>query len=159
MFSGSLLGSICNKNLTAATGNFSSPNYPENYPNGIECTTRITVKPGLSISLSFERFKLNTNRFTTDYVKIFDGSSFVDTHYGFIFPPQFTSKSNSIVVKFKTDSSGTDSGYLATYKTYDRKSFFLSNSLIIVSLPNFFCQTPSYRLLYIFITMKLSKFF
>ncbi len=79
------------------------------------------MKPGLSISLSFVTFKLNTDRYTRDYLKIIDGSSYV-TYYGYSVPPQFTSKSNSIVLKFKTDSSGTDDGYLATYKTYNRKS-------------------------------------
>ncbi len=103
--------------MTAATGKVSSPDYPGLYPNGMDCTTRITVNPGLKITLSFDSFKLNDNRYTEDTLKIIDGSNVI-TYYGFSsHPAQFTSKTNTVVLRFKSDSSGRDYGYLATYRS------------------------------------------
>lgn len=45
----------CGGNFTVDTGQFSSPNYPGDYPNNKECVTAIRVRPNKVVKLDFHR--------------------------------------------------------------------------------------------------------
>uniref|UniRef100_A0A914C4L0 Fibropellin-1 n=1 Tax=Acrobeloides nanus TaxID=290746 RepID=A0A914C4L0_9BILA len=49
---------------------FSSPEYPHNYPNGMECVWRIDAPEGQLISLNIQDFELEVQR---DFVIVYDG--------------------------------------------------------------------------------------
>ncbi len=107
----------CDANLTATNGTVTSPNYPAKYENNLNCTTIITVAPGKRIHLNFTAFSLQSHSSCAyDQVKIIDGSSSMK-YCGNYFPPSFTTKTNQLTIKFKTDSSRVYGGFSATYHT------------------------------------------
>ncbi|XP_035665889.1 membrane frizzled-related protein-like [Branchiostoma floridae] len=62
---------VC-ESLTADTGTFTSPNYPNNYPNDLTCRYEISVTPPKVIKLTFAEFDLE-DRF--DWVDVYDGNT------------------------------------------------------------------------------------
>ncbi|XP_030055456.1 cubilin isoform X1 [Microcaecilia unicolor] len=110
----------CNEDFTDASGVFTSPNHPNNYPNNRECIYTITVGTNKQIRLNFTQFILE-GKFsavcTADYVEIRDGgyhtSPFLGRYCGMSTPPVVISHSNRLWIKFKTDSSITRTGFLA----------------------------------------------
>uniref|UniRef100_A0A915D3E8 CUB domain-containing protein n=1 Tax=Ditylenchus dipsaci TaxID=166011 RepID=A0A915D3E8_9BILA len=50
---------------------FASPEFPRQYPNGLECVWQVEAAPGNLISLNIEDFDLEENR---DYLVIYDGA-------------------------------------------------------------------------------------
>ena len=69
------LGS-CAHSLTDLQGNFSSPNYPFNYPHHLNCMWSIIVTPGSYIHLQFSNFSLENGDSDCefDYVEVFDSN-------------------------------------------------------------------------------------
>ena len=49
-----------------------SPNYPENYPGGLECLHRITAGKGKIITLEIEDFDMEQDR---DFLLVKDGDT------------------------------------------------------------------------------------
>ena len=117
------LGS-CEHSLTDLQGNFSSPNYPSNYPNHLSCTWSITVTPNSYIYLQFSNFSLEDGgkdcRY--DYVEVSDSSypssSIKIKHCGYQSPWCVWSTSNVLHVRFVTDHIVSASGFMAHYATY-----------------------------------------
>ena len=59
---------------TGDSGTFTSPNYPEPYPNNAECTWTIRGGPGKMITLSFRVFDLEgPDRTCYDQVTAYEG--------------------------------------------------------------------------------------
>ncbi|KAJ7357565.1 zymogen binding [Desmophyllum pertusum] len=61
---------LCGGPLVAPSGNFTSPGFPANYPNNVECRWIITVPLGSTLMLNFRSFE--TER-CFDYVQILRG--------------------------------------------------------------------------------------
>ena len=49
----------CGGHLTGESGEFKSPNFPENYPDNAECTWEITVPEGKTVDLEFHSFNVS----------------------------------------------------------------------------------------------------
>ena len=117
------LGS-CEHSLTDLQGNFSSPNYPSNYPNHLSCTWSITVTPNSYIYLQFFNFSLEDDgedcRY--DYVEVSDlnypSGSIKIKRCGNQSPWCVWSMSNALHLRFVTDYSVSASGFIAHYATY-----------------------------------------
>ena len=63
----------CGGVLRSDSGSFRSPQHPEVYPHGVNCTWFIHVQSGFIIQLTFDSFLLERNyRCRRDYVEIFD---------------------------------------------------------------------------------------
>jgi len=62
----------CGKTYVSATGEFSTKNYPNLYPNGEDCEWIIAVWPGNKVTMYFiERFNLEQSaNCTKDYVQV-----------------------------------------------------------------------------------------
>ena len=45
--------------LTGESGEFKSPNFPENYPDNAECTWELTVSEGRTVDLEFLSFDVS----------------------------------------------------------------------------------------------------
>ncbi|XP_029444624.1 cubilin [Rhinatrema bivittatum] len=109
----------CDEEFTEPSGVFTSPNHPSNYPNNHECIYRITVGTNKQIQLNFTEFVLEPKWYTdcADYVEIRDGgyhtSPFLGKYCGRTAPPLIVSHSNTLWIKFKSDSSITTTGFLA----------------------------------------------
>ena len=105
----------CDQALTGASGTFTSPGYPSNYPDNKECATTITVSAGKIINLQFSTFKTEpSSSCFFDFVEIKEGDR-TKKYCGSAIPPLYTSKGNSIVVRFKSDSYFNDKGFSASF--------------------------------------------
>ncbi|XP_066292880.1 MAM and LDL-receptor class A domain-containing protein 1-like, partial [Branchiostoma lanceolatum] len=110
--------------LTTDTAMFTSPNYGiSNYPDDSSCSWRIISPSGSRILLSFSSFRLEivNSACLYDYVHIFDGGSesrpSLGRFCGTTIPGPFTSSSNALYVKFRSDDSISDTGFSASYIT------------------------------------------
>ena len=74
-------------NLLGESGEFSSPNYPSNYPANTLCTWKITGQPGKKIKVTFLDFDLQSGSgyygysCYNDWVRAFRGSYAYGWHF------------------------------------------------------------------------------
>lgn len=62
---------LCGKNIRELHGKFTTPNYPQQYPNDINCRWNITVPTGYRVRLNFTQFEIeSTNYCMFDYVMV-----------------------------------------------------------------------------------------
>ena len=97
-----------------ATGNVTSPNYPDNYPNGLERTETIQVEQGLILSLQFNAFNIqshSTCRYDHLTITDGDGTTLMEKSCGSTIPADIRSTSNIVKLVFSTDRSGTRTGW------------------------------------------------
>ncbi|CAG0921876.1 unnamed protein product [Notodromas monacha] len=93
----------CSEYLTGMNGEFSSPNYPGDYPNNAICVWEVEVPIGYQVHLTFEEFHLeNSPNCDKDYVEIYDGFDYF-LYCGREFPPAVVSRSNGLSVTLVTD--------------------------------------------------------
>ncbi|XP_056135753.1 ovochymase [Lampris incognitus] len=100
-------------------GNLLTPGFPEkDYENGVLYQWRITVPEGDRIQLTFTSFDL-VPEVCGDFVEVFDGykagSSILGKFCGGRRPNPVESSSNTMVVRFKSDTTLTSKGFNATY--------------------------------------------
>ena len=63
----------CGGTLEGSSGTFTSPNHPNNYPDGVNCTWYITAEPGELIRLTFTTFILERHSSCYyDYVALYN---------------------------------------------------------------------------------------
>ncbi|XP_019614621.1 PREDICTED: bone morphogenetic protein 1-like [Branchiostoma belcheri] len=112
----------CDERLTGDNGTFTSPNYPNNYPNGKDCRYGISVTPPKVARLTFTDFSLEPGY---DFLWVYDGNT-TDEAYeigkfdGPNTPGPVTSASSSMTVRFKSDESVTRKGFQANYAAVDK---------------------------------------
>ncbi|KAJ8727244.1 hypothetical protein PYW08_015641 [Mythimna loreyi] len=125
----SSLNSKCGGVITSKSGLIYSKNYPKNYENNMDCLWYITVPAYHRIEFNimdldlYSIFDLDLGeRACGDTIKIYDDISYYrpSSNYTFSICPnsnktQFISKSNSIVVQFKTDDYGSAKGFKANF--------------------------------------------
>ena len=102
------------KLILFTTGEVTSPNYPDNYPNNLEKTQTIRVEEGLVLSLQFTAFDIEAHS-SCDYDHLTitdgDGTTLMEKSCGSSLPAAITSISNMIKVVFSTDGGSTRSGF------------------------------------------------
>ncbi|XP_055860294.1 uncharacterized protein LOC106054907 [Biomphalaria glabrata] len=104
--------------LTGISGNFSSPNYPNNYTHNISVCWIIY---GTRISLRFQDFDLESStNCASDSVEIFDGptaqTQSIGTYCGTGLPSVRTSKSGQLYIVFKSNSFVEGRGFQAYFQ-------------------------------------------
>uniref|UniRef100_A0A3Q3MXM2 Cubilin n=1 Tax=Mastacembelus armatus TaxID=205130 RepID=A0A3Q3MXM2_9TELE len=109
----------CGQTFTTPTGSFSSPNYPNYYPNSRDCIFKIIVEVNMQIMLNFTDFELEGTPPSCifDFVEIRDGGyetspligKFCDDQR----PPVLVSHSNRLWVRFRSDTTITRRGFFA----------------------------------------------
>lgn len=75
------LKTVCGGYATAKQGVISSPNYPENYPNNLDCTWAIKTKPGRTFTFWFENLNVTSNDLNIcdgDYLMLRNGDQSTD---------------------------------------------------------------------------------
>lgn len=117
----------CGGIYTNGRGNFTSPGFPANYPNNIECVHIIQVPEGKVIRLEFNEMHIvapDEDNCKNDFVKVMDGdcvSRLGESKFcGSSKPPVFVSSTNRLCVKFYSDDSQNDEGFAAHYEAIDR---------------------------------------
>ncbi|XP_055853298.1 dorsal-ventral patterning protein tolloid [Episyrphus balteatus] len=113
---------ICGGELSVdeSDGRLESPNYPLEYLPNKECIWRITVPKGYQVALKFQSFEVeNHDNCVYDYVEVHDGDSaesdLIGVFCGYKPPPNMKSSSNTMFVKFVSDSSVQKAGFSAIF--------------------------------------------
>ena len=105
---------------TELQGSFTSPRYPNNYPNNALSNYHFGFNQNGSIEIDFLVFGLEqTSTCSYDYVKIynvFPKSRILAATYCGNGPRKFTSSTNEVLVQFQSDRSFYGKGFFATYK-------------------------------------------
>ncbi|KAM9197433.1 LOW QUALITY PROTEIN: scavenger receptor cysteine-rich domain-containing protein DMBT1 [Dugong dugon] len=114
--------SNCGGLLLNASGTFNSPSYPGFYPNNANCVWEIALNYSFCINLGFTHLQLEThNSCNYDYVEIFDGPLNSSNLLGKICNDTrqiFTSSSNQMTVRFRSDISFQNTGFSAWYNSF-----------------------------------------
>ena len=120
------------KLILFTTGEVTSPNYPNNYPNGLNKTQTIRVEKGLIISLQFTAFDIEAeydydyDTYEYDYDSLIcpfdhltitdgDGTTLMEKSCGSTLPANITSSSNIVKLLFTTDDWGTKTGWSVSW--------------------------------------------
>lgn len=110
--------------LKAINGNFTSPSYPNIYPNDMNCHWSVALPPGYRIKLFFPVLELEDQNSLTDScdfdsVAVYDGDSETDALLGRWCgaerPPPLTSRANKLLVVLGTDRNVAFRGFSASY--------------------------------------------
>ncbi|XP_042675713.1 CUB domain-containing protein 2 isoform X2 [Centrocercus urophasianus] len=114
----------CQEVYTTIKGNFSSPQYPNFYPNNLQCQWSIQLPPGYRIKVFFLDLELEARSSLTsgcDYDRLdaFDGgaenSSLLGTWCGRESPAPLTSRSHQLLLVLHTDRSTAKRGFSLAY--------------------------------------------
>ncbi|XP_072264529.1 CUB and sushi domain-containing protein 1 [Pyxicephalus adspersus] len=100
-----------------SSGVILSPGYPENYPNSQTCSWSIKVEPGYNISFFVDMFQ-SEKQF--DELEVFDGPSgqsplIVALSGNLTGQQNFTSKSNTVFLRWSTDHATSKKGFKIRY--------------------------------------------
>jgi len=102
----------CGGTFTGTTGEFTSPNYPSDYPTGVSCVYEIEVLPFHIITLTITDLDIQfCYGCSCDYVKVDDGDMMCGTAS---IGKTFTSEKNMLVT-FHSDHSTSMKGFEARY--------------------------------------------
>ncbi|XP_061694360.1 CUB domain-containing protein 2 isoform X2 [Syngnathoides biaculeatus] len=115
----------CQQVLSDIGGNFSSPNFPQIYPNNINCHWSISLAPGYRIKLFFPVMDLEGRNSLTDacdydWVAVYDGEeqeahALMGRWCGAERPPSLISRGNKMLVVLSTDRDEAHKGFTASY--------------------------------------------
>ncbi|KAI8513402.1 hypothetical protein Bbelb_100410 [Branchiostoma belcheri] len=115
------LDNVC-ESITADSGSFSSPNYPNYYPHDHDCRYEISVTPPKVITLTFTDFVVENGH---DYVYVYDGNTTDSTFQiakltGTTIPDPVTSTGSFMTVQLVTDAADTAIGFQAYFVAEDK---------------------------------------
>lgn len=117
---------LCGGVFTGDSGSIKSPYHPNRYPGSRECVYIISQPLGKSVVLEFQAFDVEesfSGSCDFDYLEVRDGDSEASpllSHLcGNRLPNPIISTHNYLWLKFKTDDSVHNYGFLATYRTED----------------------------------------
>nr|AYH91780.1 deleted in malignant brain tumors 1 protein [Pomacea canaliculata] len=113
-------GQGCGGIFTASSGIISSPSYPNQYQNNLDCGYLLIGPVGSRVTVSVSVFNLEAaTGCSADYLQFRDGSSqtspHIATYCGTAVPPVVRSFSNIMYIVFHTDYSVTGYGFRATF--------------------------------------------
>ncbi|XP_034557725.1 suppression of tumorigenicity 14a [Notolabrus celidotus] len=117
-------GISCGGQLTGDKGSFTTPNFPSYYPPRKLCQWTIQVPDGKAVKLTFKKFFLsepgqeNQKSCRKDFVEV-NGKKLCGEHPDGSLTE--TSSTNTMDVKFYSDSSYVDRGFDAAYEAIDVK--------------------------------------
>ncbi|KAG1661332.1 Cubilin [Nymphon striatum] len=123
-------------------GYIKSKNYPDQYPNNIECEWRLVTEPSYFYNLTFvNRFDVEKHAdCENDYVQVSEHISdenwkLVGKFCGFSIPIIPISKSNILKIKFHSNQAITGNGFYLRYKKACGSYFYGDSG--VISSPNF----------------------
>lgn len=114
-----LYAGVCDVTFSTVSGTIMSPNYPEKYPNSVECDWIIDLGPGYDITLTFHEFQLEKNELCEyDWLTVQEGNTpdapEVIRHCGDVLPPDMTT-SGPMRIVFTTDNDNEFKGFHMTW--------------------------------------------
>lgn len=112
------LADVCGGVLTGLSGVLSSPEYPNNYPNNVECHWLIRASGPAAVKLVFVDFQVEgSDECMYDYVAVLGAPGPAHGHHycGRTRPPTFVSLGHELQVVFKSDFNIGGRGFKAHY--------------------------------------------
>ena len=101
----------------------SSPNYPQNYPNDVECIYILTTDIGRSVRLNIQDLQTYDS---SDFLEVINGGSvrreYLLASLNYSMPSQkyYQSTSNALTLRFKTNSANNRKGFRATFDSVEQ---------------------------------------
>ncbi|XP_036767041.2 CUB domain-containing protein 2 [Manis pentadactyla] len=117
-FSAGYQKDVCGGILTGLSGVLTSPEYPNNYPNNMECRWVVRTTGPTTVKLVFVDFQVEGNEECTfDYVAVLGGPGPAHGHHycGSTRPPTLVSLGHELQVVFKSDFNIGGRGFKAYY--------------------------------------------
>ncbi|XP_012877673.1 PREDICTED: CUB domain-containing protein 2 [Dipodomys ordii] len=117
-FSAAYQKDVCGGVLTGLSGVLTSPEYPNNYPNNVECHWVIHASGPAAVKLVFMDFQVEgSEQCTYDYVAVLGAPGPAHGHHycGSTRPPTLTSLGHELQVVFKSDFNIGGRGFKAYY--------------------------------------------
>uniref|UniRef100_A0A1B6EBE4 Cubilin n=1 Tax=Clastoptera arizonana TaxID=38151 RepID=A0A1B6EBE4_9HEMI len=110
----------CGGTYSTIMGELTSPNFPSGYPRDKDCIYIIQVLQGQQIEMNVLKFHLENHATCDyDYLEIRDGSHItsplIGKYCGTEYPRSITSLTNSLFLKFVSDSSNSYPGFYITW--------------------------------------------
>nr|AVK72361.1 tolloid/BMP-1 protein [Meara stichopi] len=106
----------CGGHLELDEGYLYSPNYPDDYPLGAECLWSITMTENFQVGIRFDFFDMERHENCNyDYVEIGDGPVIIGKFCGWILSEPVASPSNTMWVRFRSDTSVVKGGFSAKF--------------------------------------------
>jgi len=128
----SVVDQVCNYTLEAPAFNFTSPGYPNAYPNGIFCQYRFKIALGQAVKIYFTEFSLESSESCAkDAVSLYENGNLSTVVCGLkSFSNPWMSVGDSVVMRFKSDRSHTSKGFYGYFSffTYPCDKHFTSPS-------------------------------
>eukprot|EP00095_Tigriopus_kingsejongensis_P009746 maker-scaffold1177_size57108-snap-gene-0.11 protein:Tk09746 transcript:maker-scaffold1177_size57108-snap-gene-0.11-mRNA-1 annotation:"alpha-2-macroglobiln splicing variant 1 precursor" len=110
---------VCRHELSGGSGQFITPNFPEEYNQKTNCTWHIQGEEGQKIVLTFHLFNVeNNNVCLWDWVKVFDSNGTLLKHIcGYLQQDLvIASAGKNMSVQFYSDDVVNSAGFLASWK-------------------------------------------
>ena len=130
----------CNQNFKTAPDTFSSPFYPDNYPNSAQCHTLISAPEGYYVYLFIQDFFLEDDG-TVDCSRGWDTLSIYDSdrmeednllgvYCGNSIPRFIASTGRNMYVYFESDSSRSEKGFKAAFYFVEGRMKLMARSAL-----------------------------
>ncbi|CAK1578705.1 unnamed protein product [Parnassius mnemosyne] len=125
----------CGGYFTEYRGEISSPTYNGKYLNNIVCEYKIKTSEGTKIRINFITFSIESSfRCKYDNLKIYDGPSsdsrLVGKFCGKNYLKSYTSSSNALFIRFKSDHTMSSEGFRITYEAICHKTLYGDSGVI-----------------------------
>uniref|UniRef100_A0A8C6PYS0 ST14 transmembrane serine protease matriptase b n=1 Tax=Nothobranchius furzeri TaxID=105023 RepID=A0A8C6PYS0_NOTFU len=117
------LSALISHVVPSQPGQIDSPGFPVAYPGDIYQQWRLRADPGYRVKLEFHTLILEDDC-QHDFIRLYDSLGPIDTKVlteicgRALKSPVFTSRSNSVTIKFNSDASLVDQGFLASYEGF-----------------------------------------
>ena len=117
------------------TGIVTSPNYPENYPNNLNWTTKITAQEGMVVELEFTAFNTRSG-WDVDTLTILDNDGTVLSKEinGDCLPPKMWSRTNVVHLRFVTSYYRTSTGWSANWASVAPTGYHSNKTQMMVKV-------------------------
>lgn len=128
----------CGGDLMMPYGVLRSTNYPKPYPKDLHCVWKIVAPRGHKITLIFQDFALESNNRCSDgdFVAVYDGGNLapkkVGEYCGNVLPPPFTSSSDKLYIKFRTNGMKELKGFRASFNSSMGKGLARDTALHVI---------------------------
>ena len=135
----------CDNTFTKSPGIVNSPNYPSNYPSGVDCGTLIVAPSGQIVRLTILDFQLEPDfnadcSSNWDTLSIYDADAIdeealIGVFCGNTINGYFESTGSRMYVVFKSDGTVTRRGYQASFVFQDGKKYCVLQLTILKIKP------------------------